>query len=113
MDAKKFYNEQLEMLAVKDVAKIVETHYNDDAQMLLLTGDEPMIANGKEEIFKLFSGYLEYVFRGFISTEKFVSNEDSLFFEATIDTVNGHVRVYDAMYLRDGKILRHFSGIIK
>jgi len=113
MDAKKFYNEQLEMLAAKDVAKIVETHYNDDAQMLLLTGDEPMIANGKEEILKLFSGYLEYVFRGFISTEKFISNEDSIFFEATIDTVNGHVRVYDAMYLRDGKVLRHFSGIIK
>lgn len=113
MDAQKFYNEQLEMLAAKDVAKIVETHYNDDAQMLLLTGDEPMTAKGKTEITTLFTNYLEYVFRGFVSTEKFISNEDSIFFEATIDTVNGHIRVYDALYLRDGKILRHFSGVIK
>ncbi len=114
MDAQNFYNEQLEMLADRDVAKLVETHYNDDAQMLLLTADEPMTAKGKEEIANLFSNYLEYVFRGFVSTEKFITNnEDSLFFEATIDTVNGHVRVYDALYLRDGKISRHFSGILK
>lgn len=113
MDGKKFYEEHLEMIAAKDVAKIVETHYNDDAQMYLLTGDEPKIINGKDEISNLFTGYLEYVFRGFVSTEKFVTSEDSLFFEATIDTVNGRTRVYDAMYMKNGKIFRHYSGIIK
>lgn len=114
MNAKIFYQEQLELLGAKNIDQIVETHYNENAQMLALTGEEPKIVTGHKEIKELFTGYLEYVFRGFVSTEKFVSNEeDSIFFEATIDTVNGHVRVYDAMYLENGKITRHYTGILK
>jgi hypothetical protein len=55
--------------------------------------------------------YLTYIYRGFISTEKLAITEDSIFLEATINTANGPSKVYDALYMKDGKIFRHFSGL--
>lgn len=111
MNKQEFYDEQLEFLAEKDAAGLVESHYADQAEMIILSGETPLVVKGKEELKKLFEGYLTYVYRGFVSTEKFVSTDDSIVFEATIDTVNGPLKVYDSMYLVNGKILRHYSGI--
>lgn len=110
MNFEEFYNEQLDLLASKDVDALVESHYADDAEMVIISGDSPVIVKGKEELKKLFSGYITYVYRGFLSTEKFVTTNDSIMFEATIDTVNGPLKVYDSMYIPDGKIVRHYSG---
>ncbi len=113
MDIKAFYDEQIEMLAEKNAAKLVEAHYHDEAVMLVASGEEPIVAKGKQAITELFNGYLTYVYKGFLSTEKFIPTEDSLMFEATIDTANGPARVYDSMYMKDGKIIRHFSGMLQ
>lgn len=111
-DLKQFYDEQLELLAANDGAALVEAHYADNAEMIVISGDEPIIKKGKAEIIQLFEYYLANVYRGFISTEKFAATDDSFMFEATIDTVNGALKVYDSMYLENGKIIKHFSGAI-
>lgn len=110
MDKQAFYDEQLDFLAAGDAVGLVESHYADNAEMIIISGENPLIVKGKEELKKLFDGYMTYVYRGFISTEKFVTTDDSIVFEATIDTVNGPLKVYDSMYLENGKILRHYSG---
>lgn len=106
----KFYTEQIELLEAKNAQKLVESHYHEDAVMFVLTGDNPVIANGKTELIHLFDYYINNVFIKVLSTEKFVSSDDSIMFEATIDTINGPLKVYDAMKLKDGKIITHFSG---
>jgi len=111
MTTQEFYDEHIELLKTNDAVKLAELHYHPDATMLILTGDEPMYAQGIEAITNLFKGYLEYVYRGFISTEKLALTDDSMFLEATIDTVNGPLKVYDAMYLKDSKIYGHFTGV--
>ena len=108
---KEFYDEQIALLALNDPKKLVSEHYNDDAEMIVLSGDEPIIAKGSDAITQLFTYYLSQVFRDVISTEKLAISEDAIMFEATIDTVNGPVKVYDAMKLKDGKIINHFSGM--
>ncbi|KAA0993062.1 nuclear transport factor 2 family protein [Dyadobacter aurulentus] len=108
---KAFYDEQVALLAARNADDLVDKHYADDAEMVVLSGEEPIVVKGSDALKNLFSSYLEYVYRGFISTEKFASTDDSLMFEATIDTVNGPVRIYDAMVLKDGKIVKHYSGV--
>jgi hypothetical protein len=110
-DLKSFYEEQLELLAAKNGAVLVEAHYADDAEMIVISGEEPIVAKGKAGLTQLFEYYLTNVYRGFISTEKFAATDDSLMFEATINTVNGPLKIYDCMYLENGKITRHFSGV--
>lgn len=110
MDKQTFYNEQLDFLAAQDAQGLVDSHYAEGAEMIILSGETPLIVKGKEELKKLFDGYISYVYRGFVSTEKFVATDDSIVFEATINTVNGPLKVYDSMYLENGKILRHYSG---
>jgi hypothetical protein len=112
MNHQAFYDRQLSFLAEKDIASLVENQYHEDAEMIVLSSEEPIIAKGKEALTNLFTNYLSYIFKGFISTEKFVVTEDTIAFEATIDTTHGRARVYDSWVLKDGKILKHFSGII-
>jgi hypothetical protein len=109
-DLKLFYEEQIELLAAKNGAALVEAHYADNAEMIVNTGDDPIIKKGKTELTQLFEYYLSNVYRGFISTEKFAATDDSIMFEATIQTVDGTLKIYDCMYLEGGKITRHFSG---
>lgn len=110
MSYKEFYDNHIELLRKNDVSAMVEHDYHDDAVMLLLATDEPQIVRGKEALKQVLGRYLEFIYRGFISTEKFVENEDSLYFEATIRTISGAQQVYDALYMKDGKIFRHYSG---
>jgi hypothetical protein len=111
MDSQFFYDEHLQLLNENKPNELVELHYLDDAEMMVITAGEPVVAKGQEQIKQLFTNYLTYAYRGFISTEKVVMTDDSIFLEATIDTVNGPAKVYDAMYLKDGKIYRHYSGM--
>jgi hypothetical protein len=111
MDLKAFYDEQVEILNTKNAQALVEAHYAENAMMVVNSVEPPIVAQGHEQLVGLFSNYLEYVYRGFVSTNKYVETADSIFFEATIDTVNGHLDVYDAMILENGKIVRHFSGV--
>jgi len=51
-------------------------------------------------------GYIKLV-----STDKFTETEDSIYFEATVETKLGVVRVYDVFLLNDGKATHHFTGL--
>lgn len=111
MDTKAFYDKHLDLLARADANELVEHDYHDDAEMLLLVADEPIYLKGKDALKKQLGDYITYIYRGFVSTEKLALTDDSIFLEATINTANGPSRVYDALYLKDGKIFRHYSGI--
>ena len=104
-----FYEEQLDYLAAKDVDGLVANHYNDDA--VLISFD--VTIRGREALREYFRTYLERLGTLTVtSTDKFTETEDSIFFEATVASNLGTVRVYDAFVLRDGKISYHFAGVI-
>lgn len=110
MNLKTFYDEQLSLLDKGDAEALVNAHYADDIVMIVNSGEAPVIAKGKNEVVNLFSYYLKNVYRGFVSTEKFIETDDSIFFEATIDTADGPLRVYDVLVVENGKVKRHYSG---
>lgn len=110
MSYKDFYNRHLELLKKKDANLLVENDYHDDAVMILLVGDEAQVIRGKAQLKEVLQKYLLFIYRGFVSTEKFAEIEDCLSFEATIRTISGTSQIYDSLLMKDGKIFRHFSG---
>lgn len=110
MSYREFYDNHIEILSKNDVNLLVENDYHEDAVMILMVGDEPQVIRGKDALKQLLGNYLEFIYRGYVSTEKYSEIEDSLFFEATIRTTSGTSRIYDALVMKDGKIFRHFSG---
>ena len=106
---RKFYEEQLNYLAAKDVDGLVANHYNDDAVFISFD----VTVKGREALRDYFRTYLERLGTLTVtSTDKFTETEDTIFFEATVTSNLGAVRVYDAFVLRDGKISYHFAGVI-
>ncbi|WP_076791360.1 hypothetical protein [Chlorobium sp. KB01] len=81
--------------------------------MILMLGSEGQVVTGKAALKQQFGMYLEKVYRGFQSLEKIGFYEDSICLEATINTTEGVVRVWDALYMKDDKIYRHFSGVMQ
>jgi hypothetical protein len=105
---RKFYEEQLDHLAAKDVDGLVANHYNDDA--VLISFD--VTVKGREALREYFQTYLDRLGTLTVtSTDKFTETENTIFFEATVTSNLGTVRVYDAFVLRDGKISYHFAGV--
>ena len=111
MSFRDFYDNHLKLLEKKDATELVKNDYHEDAMMILHITDQPIILEGREAITQQLDGYIKYIYRGFISTEKYAETADSIFFEATIETVNGPSKVYDALFMKDNKIFRHFSGL--
>lgn len=111
MTNQEFYENHLKLLAENDADLLVDHDYHDEAQMVLHVADEPIVLTGKDALKKQFRDYLAYIYKGFVSTEKLAITDDSIFLEATIDTANGHAKVYDALYMKDGKIYRHYSEL--
>lgn len=111
MDNQAFYENHLKLLEKNDANELVEHDYHDDAEMILFVADEPIFVKGKEALKKQLGDYLAYIYRGFVSTEKLAITDDSIFLEATINTNSGPSRVYDALYMKEGKIYRHYSGL--
>jgi hypothetical protein len=106
---RKFYEEQLGYLTAKDVGGLIANHYNDDA--VLISFD--VTVKGREALQDYFRTYLERLGTLTVtSIDKFTETEDAIFFEATVTSNLGTVRVYDAFVLRDGKISYHFAGVI-
>ena len=68
---------------------------------------------GKAALREHFEGYLKRLGSlRLISTDRFTETEDSIFFEATIESDLGEARVYDVFILRDGKATHQFTGVI-
>ena len=106
---REFYDRQLSFLAGQDIDGMLESQYNDDASLRNFDS----YARGKAELKEFFKGYfaaLGYV--KVLSTDKFVEGDDSIFFEATVETAHGIAKVYDVFVMKNDKIWRHFGGVI-
>jgi len=105
---KQFYQRQVQCLITKDVDRLVDENYQDDA---VLTSASSTV-RGKLAIKKHFQNFLDRVtIKAVKSTEVFVETEDTILFEATIETNDGISKVYDAFVLHDGKVAYHFTGV--
>jgi hypothetical protein len=105
---KQFYQRQVECLIAKDVDRLVDENYHDDA--VLTSADST--ARGKPALKAHFHNYLNRVtIKEVKSTDLFVETADTLLFEATVETDHGIAKVYDAFVLRDGKVAYHFTGV--
>lgn len=106
---KAFYDRQLAYIAAKDVDGLIDNHYTDDAQLLgfevYCKGKDALKAHFHEYIANL--GYIKL-----LSTDKYAEAEDSILFEATVETAGGTARVYDAFVFRDGRITHHLTGLL-
>lgn len=108
----RFYNEQLAYLAENQTDELVEQHYAADGSIIAFD----FVVKGQEALKAHFRRYMETLgYIKLISTDKFRETEDgansAIFFEATVETRLGVVRVYDAFVLRDGKATHHFTGL--
>jgi len=105
---KQFYQRQVQCLITKDVDRLVDENYQDDA---VLTSASSTV-RGKLALKKHFHNYLDRVtIKEVKSTDVFVETEDTILFEATIETNYGISKVYDAIVLQDGKVAYHFTGV--
>ncbi len=103
-----FYDEQLDYLADNDTDALVDNHYDRNGTIIgfdvVVTGTAALKQHFRNYMARL--GYIKLV-----STDKFAETPDSIFFECTVETKLGVVRVYDAFVLKNGKITHHFTGL--
>ena len=111
VDFDAFVKHHLELLASGDANALVDNDYHQDAVMVLMVMDPPQVISGKPALKELFTGYLRDVYRGLVAMKKLEKTDDSICLEATIMTSGGEAGVYDALYMKDGKIYRHYSGL--
>jgi hypothetical protein len=106
---RQLYERQIRFLLDKDVDGLIETNYTADATLVSFAN----VVKGEAALKAYFRGYVEMLGDLVVeSTDKFVETENAVFFEATVRSALGRVRVYDAFALRDGKIDIHFTGVM-
>lgn len=105
---RQFYEAQIRYLVAGDVEGLIDNQYTDDATLVSFDNQ----IHGNAALKEYFKGYLEMLGKlEVVSTDKFVETDDSLFFEATVNTNFGQAKVFDAWVLRDGRISHHFTGV--
>ena len=103
-----FYDDQIRYLEAGDVDGLM-TQYHVDA---VVVGFD-FTVHGREAIHEHMRSYLQQL--GSVklkSTDRFTETEDSIFFEATMETASVEAKVYDVFMLRDGKATHQFTGVI-
>jgi hypothetical protein len=106
---RRFYEEHVAMLDARDFHGLVTTHYHPDGQVV----STDYQVHGHEELFKHFAKYMGLMaYLQVVSTDKWIEGEQTFAFEATSRTQWGLSKVHDAFFLRDGLIVRHFTGSI-
>lgn len=111
---KEFYDRQVEYLAGPDIDGLIENQYHPDA---ILVGYDaqtmtPWQRSGHEELKAHFKAYMEHLgYIKLISTDMFAEIGDAIFFEATVEVAGGIANVYDVFTFKDGKAIRHFTGL--
>ena len=104
-----FYDRHLDILIAKDAQRLIESQYNDDATLLTFTN----YIKGAPALVEYFKGYIAALgYLKVLSTDQYAEGDDSIFFEATVETAGGVARVYDVFLMENGKISRHFTGLI-
>jgi len=105
---RQFYDAQIGYLVAGDVEGLIDNQYTEDATLVSFDNQ----ITGNAALKEYFKGYLQMLGNlEVVSTDKFVETDDSLFFEATVNTSFGQAKVFDAWVLRDGKISHHFTGV--
>ena len=105
---RRFYEAQIQYLVAGDVEGLIDNQYTEDAQLVSFDNQ----IKGNAALKEYFKGYLQMLGSlEVVSTDRFVETDDSLFFQATVNTQLGQAKVYDAWVLRDGKISHHFTGV--
>lgn len=108
-NGKTFYERQVTYLEKGDVEALVSNQYNPDAQLI---GFDFTVV-GHDALRDHFRDYLDHLGGlKLLSTDKFTETEDSIFFEATVRVGGGEAQVYDVFVLENGKISRHFTGLL-
>jgi hypothetical protein len=105
---REFYDRQIGYLESGDIDGLM-SQYHDDA---ILIGFD-LTVRGAAALRTHMEGYLAHLGSlRLVSTDKFTGTEDSIFFEATVDTDLGRARVYDVFMLRDGRATHQFTGVL-
>ncbi len=103
-----FYERQIDFLAKQDIKGLVTTQYHPDA---VLVGFE-FTVRGRDQLLEHFKNYLGHLGKiKLLSTDNFAEIDDAIFFEATVETDIGEAQVYDVFTFKDGKAIRHFTGV--
>jgi plasmid replication initiation protein len=97
---RRFYDEQIALLRQDSIDELIDQHYQQDAVLIAFT----KVIQGHAALKEHFRAYLK-------SLDQFVETEDTIFFEATVRTAMGQVKVYDAFVLSEGKATHHFTGV--
>ncbi len=104
-----FYEEQIRLLQEKDIDRLIDSHYTEDAVLISFQ----KVVKGADALKVHFRGYVEMLGDiEVLSTDNFAEADDGIFFDATVKSKLGTVRVFDAWTLRDGKISHHFTGVM-
>jgi hypothetical protein len=105
---RRFYDEQIALLQQNNADELIERHYHSDAVLGTFQG----IVRGQEALRQHFRGYMAKLGKLTVrSLDQFAETEDSLFFEAAVETALGVARVYDAFVLKQGRATHHFTGL--
>jgi hypothetical protein len=104
----KFYQDMLEYLAKGDIDSMVSDCYHDDAEMVTFE----FVLKGKEAI-RQYLKVDEPSQMGKVlgmTTDYFTASDDVIIFKASVKSEKmGTIKADDALYLKDGKILRHIA----
>jgi hypothetical protein len=105
---RRFYDEQIALLRQDSTDALVQQHYQQDAVLIAF----PKVVQGHAALKEHFRAYLKILGTvEVLSLDQFVETQDTIFFEATVRTAMGQVKVYDAFVLSDGKATHHFTGV--
>lgn len=108
MPGRRFYEEQIALLRQDSTDDLIDQHYQQDAVLISFA----KVVQGRAALKEHFRAYLKMLGTvEVLSLDQFVETEDTIFFEATVRTALGQVRVYDAFVLSDGKATHHFTGV--
>jgi hypothetical protein len=107
-NGRQFYERQLQYLFDKDVDGLIDNNYNEDA--VLVSFDN--VVRGRPALKEHFRNYLQMLGDLKVkSTDKFQETDDTIFFEASVESNFGPAVVYDSFVLDNGKISYHFTGV--
>jgi hypothetical protein len=105
---RRFYDEQIALLRQDSTDELIDEHYQQDAVLISFA----KVVQGHAALKEHFRAYLKMLGTvEVLSLDQFVETEDTIFFEATVRTAMGQVKVYDAFVLSDGKATHHFTGV--
>ena len=106
---KQFYDQQIKYLEANDVPGMVANQYAEDGVIIGFG----FTRKGHEALLEHFKNYMAQLGKiKLVSTDKFTETDDSIFFEATVETAGGTAQVYDVFILNpDGKASHHFTGL--